>query len=149
MRNRRLAAGVHLLPRHVSGAWSYGLRHYPRGPEPADVSSSTPARHWMSLVVRVTELKAQHLSTVECCSLLPAESGLASQSARCPVLVAAGLFPCQPRMPAAGDCGARSGDFKILVNMLPPFSVPRNGGWDSCYHFSTKEQIKNKRRIHG
>lgn len=149
MRNRRLAAGVHLLPLHVSGAWSYGLRHYPRGPEPADVSSSTPARHWMSLVVRVTELKAQHLSTVECCSLLPAESGLASQSVRCPILAATGLCPRQTRLPVAGDCGARSGDFKILVNMLPPFSVPRNGGLGFMLPLFHKRANKNRRRIHG
>lgn len=128
MKNRRLAAGAHLLPLHVSGAWSYGLRHYPHGPEPADVNSSTPVSSWMSLVVPFTELKVQHLSTEAYRSLVPTDLGLAGKSDRHPILAAAGLRPRQPCLSVAGDCGARIGDFKILVNMLPPFSVPRNGG---------------------
>lgn len=148
MRNRRLAAGAHLLPLHVSGAWSYGFRHYPHGPEPVDASSSTPAGLWMSLVVPVTELKVQCLSTVKCRSLVPTDLGLAGKSDRHPILAAAGFRPRQPRLPAAGDCGARIGDFKSLVNMLPPFSVPRNGGLRFMLPLFHKRANKSgKRRI--
>ncbi len=45
-----------------------------------------------------------------------------------PILAAAGLRPRQPRLSATGDCGARLGDFKSLVNMTPPSSVPKYGG---------------------
>ena len=144
MRNKRLAAGSHLLPPHVVGAWSYGFRHYPHGPHPAGHSSRCPAGEWMSQIHRQSSCTAQMQISQFRNPIVPPDSGFASLFALQPVLAAAGLCPRQPRLPATGDCGARFGDFKNLANMAPPLSVPKEmGGVNAMlplFHKTTKRK---------
>ena len=140
MRNKRLAAGSHLLPPHVTGAWSYGFyRHYPHGPYPSEYNASYFAGEWMSQIHRKSSCTAQMCFKIFCRSLSPLGLSLAPNDVAQPVLAAASLRPRQPRLSATGDCGARLGDFKNLANMAPPLSVPKNGG--SQRHVSTFPQI--------
>ena len=128
MRNKRLAAGPHLLPPHVTGAWSYGSLHYPHGPNPVGHNSRCLAGNWMLQIHSKSPCTAQMQVNLFCCSWFPLDSGLTPHFALQPILATAGLCPRQPRLSAAGDCGARIGDFKSLVNMIPPSSVPKYGG---------------------
>ena len=129
MRNKRLAAGFHLLPLHVSGAWSYGAySHYPHGPYPSGHNSRCLDGERMSQIHSESPCTAQMCFKIFRRSLSPAGLSLAPNNVAQPVLAAAGLCPRQPRLSATGDCGARIGDFKSLVNMTPPSSVPKYGG---------------------
>lgn len=128
MRNKRLAAGSHLLPLHVSGVWSYGFRHYPHGPYPSEYNASYFVGEGMSQIHSESPCTAQMCFKIFRRSLSPTGLSLAPNSVAQPVLAAAGLCPLQPRLSATGDCGARIGDFKSLVNMTPPSSVPKYGG---------------------
>lgn len=145
MRNKRLAAGSHLLPPHVTGAWSYGFyRHYPHGPYPTRHNSGCSVGEWCHgfRLATYTVQMQDHPS-----SLFSFPTGIEPGSAFLylqPILAAAGLRPRQPRLSAAGDCGARLGDFKNLANMAPPLSVPKNGG--SQRHVSTFPQIHKARK---
>lgn len=149
MRNKRLVAGSHLLPPHVTGAWSYGFySHYPHGPYPVGHNSRCLAGERLScsssLNLPAPQMQAIHF----CCSCFPPDSGLAPLFGLQPILAATGLRPRQPRLPATGDCGTRFGDFKNLANMAPPFSVPKKWGESTpCYHISTKPQSTKERAI--
>ena len=145
MRNKGLAAGFHLLPLHVSGAWSYGAySHYPHGPYPTRHNSRCSVGEGVSQIHSKSPCTAQMCSKLFRCSCFPMDSGLAPQSVAQPVLAAAGLRPRQPRLSTAGDCGARLGDFKNLANMAPPLSVPKYGG--SQRHVSTFPQNHKAQR---
>ena len=80
MRNKKVAAGNHLLLLSCSGAWSYGFRHYPRGPYPSRHNASCLGGEWMSCGSSYDLPATQMCSKLFHCSCFPMDSGLAKQS---------------------------------------------------------------------
>ena len=144
MRNKRVAAGIHLLRLHVSGAWSYGSLHYPHGPCQAMQCARYIVLERLSPVVFLVSFPGANASQSIFAVLLAQRLEASRQFPdRQPVLAAAGLRPRQPRSSTTSDCGARIGDFKSLANMTPPSSVPKYGGSRfmlAHFHKSTKQR---------
>lgn len=129
MRNKKVAAGNHLLLLSCSGAWSYGFRHYPHGPFQAMQCARYIVLERLSPMALFINFSGANASQSILAVLLAQRLGASRQFPdRQPVLAAAGLRPRQPRLSATSDCGARIGDFKSLANMTPPSSVPKYGG---------------------